>query len=182
MQSRLQGSLPAPVPSYHVSSSFRCCLQPKRASADIKLYLQLHKKMLRRAVIEQKFEENLYVFEHSHLQARKGFVGNSLHESPRRKSFTTQRENRVFTETSYPAMGYLRPRPEKVLTEPCDEWRHQKYQTTALRPKNTCNLTLYRKKSRRPDSKRELDFRGSCNRSTAKNVPASLFFDLKVVV
>lgn len=36
---------------YFINSSFRSCLQPKRASLDIKLYLQLHKKILRKAII-----------------------------------------------------------------------------------------------------------------------------------
>lgn len=37
--------------TYFINNSFRSCLQPKRTSVDIKLYLQLHKKILRKAII-----------------------------------------------------------------------------------------------------------------------------------
>lgn len=40
---------------YLVTNSFHCGLQPKRASNDLQLYLLLHKKVLRKAVIERRY-------------------------------------------------------------------------------------------------------------------------------
>lgn len=85
--------------SYFVNNSFRSYLHPKRASVDIKLYLQLHKKILRKAIIEQNFEDNLYIFEHSHMQTRKGFIGNAKHESFFRRTNISQRSKRASTDS-----------------------------------------------------------------------------------
>jgi hypothetical protein len=53
-------------------------MQPKRASFDIKLFLQLHRKLIRKAVIEKTFEESLYQFSSQSAQNRRGFKGNLI--------------------------------------------------------------------------------------------------------
>ena len=61
--------------AYVVNNSLQNSIKHKRASFDIKLYLQLHRKLVRKAVIEKKFEENaLDVFAESG-GPRKGFKG-----------------------------------------------------------------------------------------------------------
>lgn len=47
---------------------------------DIKLYMQLHRKMMRKCVIEQKFEQSLYDFSNTVDRTRKGFRGALCHE------------------------------------------------------------------------------------------------------
>lgn len=41
--------------TYVVNNSLNCSIRPKRASFDIKLYLQLHRKFVRKAIIDRKF-------------------------------------------------------------------------------------------------------------------------------
>lgn len=65
--------------NYLVNNSFFGMIQPKRASFDIKIYLQLHRKLIRRNVIEKKFEESLYHFNNKIAPRQKGFKGQIRH-------------------------------------------------------------------------------------------------------
>ena len=61
--------------TYVINNSLFCSIQPKRTSFDVKLYLQLHKKLSRRATIEKKFEESIYQLRQPSCNSRKGFRG-----------------------------------------------------------------------------------------------------------
>lgn len=61
--------------TYVINNSLFCSLQPKRTSFDVKLYLQLHKKLTRKATIEKKFEESIYQLRQPNCHSRKGFRG-----------------------------------------------------------------------------------------------------------
>ena len=70
------------TPKYHnqylVNNSFHPELHHKRVSFDTTLYCLVHKKMLRKAVIEQGFNESLTSFKHHSLESQKGFRGKSI--------------------------------------------------------------------------------------------------------
>lgn len=85
--------------AYLVNNSFRSCLQPKRQSFDIKLYMQLHKKILRKAIIHKNFEQSLTNFEHKVDPTPKGFKGRQLQE-PHVKHLFSTRDKRANTEVA----------------------------------------------------------------------------------
>ena len=85
--------------TYVVNNSLICCLPPKRASFDIKLYLQLHKKIMRKANIQKKFEESVYHLAASHANPRKGFEGKLRPGTfLSRSSSVRDKDRRVYTE------------------------------------------------------------------------------------
>jgi hypothetical protein len=48
--------------NYVINNSLQYRMQPKRANFDINLYMQLHRKLQRKAIISQKFEQSLHEF------------------------------------------------------------------------------------------------------------------------
>ena len=65
---------------YIVNNSLHCNIQPKRTSFDANTYMQLHRKITRKALIERKFEEGLTELDKREIE-RKGFKGSLLPEN-----------------------------------------------------------------------------------------------------
>lgn len=82
--------------NYLVNNNLSSAIHPKRASCDIKIYLQVHRKMLRKMAIEKGFEQSMYLFGANHQEPRRGFKG---HKNVRDSSVprNNQREKRIQT-------------------------------------------------------------------------------------
>ena len=87
-----------PSSPYLVNNSLPYANQPKRAACDVKIYLQLHRKMFRKAAIERTFERSMYLLGHTAQQPRKGFKGKVLPDSYSRRNQHYEREERNSVE------------------------------------------------------------------------------------
>ena len=77
----MQGQYPQVIfrhQDYLVNNSFHSGIQPKRISFDMTLYSIVQKKVLRQAMIEEKFKDSATSFKHSSESLQKGFKGKAL--------------------------------------------------------------------------------------------------------
>lgn len=134
-------------------------MQPKRTSFDVKLYMQLHRKVLRKAIIEKKFEQSLYQFSNHIDYGRKGFKG-SLKPEPYLQRSNSYREKKIYSEPS-PSKHHhntLYSATHSTLTNSTfnregEEGRRMTAaaQTSHSKPNMMYNLSLYRKSYKRQD-------------------------------
>lgn len=130
---------------------------PKRTSINVKAFLQMHRKLLRKKIIEKTFHSSLNQLASQAQENPKGFKG-SARTSYR---FSRGREERAPTVEldRGKTNSFFIESPHSTISHPAIESRRET-QHTFLRPNMNINLNLFKKPQKRSVLKNEhLDYK-----------------------
>jgi hypothetical protein len=129
-----------------VNNSLPCALMPKRTSINVKAFLQMHRKLLRKKIIEKTFHSSLNQLASQAHESPKGFKGSArtsyrLSKAREERAPTTEcdraKANTFFIES-----------PNSTISHLAGEVRRET-QHAFLRPNMNINLNLFKKTQKR---------------------------------